>query len=194
MPDKTGLPLSYDGTEVFLSECKDCLKSLPTLCLCLKNSLSDIFRHSLFNFSLIRWSSCINSCSLRFISNIFIGKSSYLICCRKNLDTLFFKVIPKEFLFKFLRRILNFFYGCFRTINGIVEYANIFKELDGFGFYFGICTIQPVYNRCIDINTHRLNLTSKIYGVKRKFAVEFAQDFLGVKRLTLWPKKQATYT
>lgn len=62
--------MTYGTVGVALRRRNDCLNPLPTLCICLKNSLSDIFCHSLLNFALIRCSSCINSGSLRRILDL----------------------------------------------------------------------------------------------------------------------------
>jgi hypothetical protein len=69
--------MTYGAVEVALRRRNDRLNSLPTLCICLKNSLSDIFYHSLFNFALIRCSSCINSGSLRRTLNLLRRRDFY---------------------------------------------------------------------------------------------------------------------
>jgi len=210
--------LSYREAGWFLRERRDCLKCLPTLRVWARNSLSDIFSHSLLNFALIRWSSCINFGSLLFMSNLFwgryfnhrisllsvnshnfqfrfhfnhmfevptnqdgnvvdrcygyvesvreiffrynlsinivLGKLSCFFGNWKKFYLIFFDNTFKKRLFGFLRCLFNFIYGYVGAVKGVVKQIDIFKELCCDDFYFRILSVQPVYDRSINVYSH----------------------------------------
>ena len=91
--------------------------------------------------------------------DIILGKLSCFFGNGKKLYLVFFDNAFKEYLFRFLRRLFDFLYSYFRAIEVVIKQAGILKESRCENFHFRILSVQPVYDRSINIYPHACDYT-----------------------------------